>query len=567
MHAFDALSDELRTKLTLDGIYNPRRWKAHALLRSAIMDADLAPFLELNEKIWALWNKTHIKPVCVVCGGITNFKNMKEGFRRTCSVTCASQDPHTKTSIKQTTTKRYGGHHTQNKEWMQKHVNSLKETGAFVKGQATFEKNFGVKNRFQLQVVKDKIATTNLARYGFENAMSNPEVAAKTLMTTVDRYGAAFNPKQTKSTNLIKYGFENAMSNLEVARRARASAIRTYETQRLDTRLASIREAVQTELLDEPAWWGAAHSYSWQHICGRTFSSNLVDGKLPICPTCKPRSKPQEMVRSLLEQLGVIFIENDRKLIKPYEVDFLLPDYKLAVEVNGVYWHSDDRASVSLLKKTELVEQQGYQLLHLWDLEITDKFPVVEGLLRAKLGFLKKFNARSCKLLMVPTSQARAFLQRHHLQGAAAARWHRGLYFRDELVAVASFTPDRFKLGGDIELVRFASLGAVRGALSRLVNWQQKEVPVTILSYADRRLSRGAAYLSCGFDLCGETPPGYFYFKSGKILSRQQAQKHKLALLLGKNFDPRLSERENMEKAGWVRCLDSGHLRFRKIHK
>ena len=65
---------------------------------------------------------------------------------------------------------------------------------------------------------------------------------------------------------------------------------------------------------------------------------------------------------------------------------------------------------------------------------------------------------------------------------------------------------------------------------------------------------------------CCEIPlaPNYFYFKSGKKLSRQQAMKHKLQRLLGDVFNPELSELENMILAGWIKCADSGNLKFFK---
>ena len=39
-------------------------------------------------------------------------------------------------------------------------------------------------------------------------------------------------------------------------------------------------------------------------------------------------------------------------------------------------------------------------------------------------------------------------------------------------------------------------------------------------------------------------------------------QKHKLAALLGEQFDKNKSEAENMFSAGWRRIWDCGHLKF-----
>ena len=43
----------------------------------------------------------------------------------------------------------------------------------------------------------------------------------------------------------------------------------------------------------------------------------------------------------ILEELDIKFVEHNRKIISPKELDFYLPDYNSAIECNGLYWHSD----------------------------------------------------------------------------------------------------------------------------------------------------------------------------------------------------------------------------------
>ena len=33
-------------------------------------------------------------------------------------------------------------------------------------------------------------------------------------------------------------------------------------------------------------------------------------------------------------------VENCRNIIKPYELDIYIPKKKIAIEYNGIYWHS-----------------------------------------------------------------------------------------------------------------------------------------------------------------------------------------------------------------------------------
>lgn len=61
------------------------------------------------------------------------------------------------------------------------------------------------------------------------------------------------------------------------------------------------------------------------------------------CSACSTSfSKPHQKVARYLEELGYAneLSINNRSLIKPYEVDLYIPSKKLAIEVNGTYWHS-----------------------------------------------------------------------------------------------------------------------------------------------------------------------------------------------------------------------------------
>lgn len=89
----------------------------------------------------------------------------------------------------------------------------------------------------------------------------------------------------------------------------------------------------------------------------------------------------KEYIESIL---GSIVIENDKQLIKPLEIDLLIQDYKLGIEFNGILHHSFGKSTVKMfdnvkidknyhLNKTELAEQKGYQLLHIFENEWLDK--------------------------------------------------------------------------------------------------------------------------------------------------------------------------------------------------
>ena len=69
------------------------------------------------------------------------------------------------------------------------------------------------------------------------------------------------------------------------------------------------------------------------------------------------------------------FKSGDRSAIKPYELDLYSEKYNLAIEVNGVYWHSDKFKDRNYhLIKTLKCEKRGISLLHFWETELENNF-------------------------------------------------------------------------------------------------------------------------------------------------------------------------------------------------
>ena len=114
------------------------------------------------------------------------------------------------------------------------------------------------------------------------------------------------------------------------------------------------------------------------------------------------------------------------------------------------------------------------------------------------------------------------------------------------------------------EITRFANklnMTVVGGASKLFKHFLREHNPDQILTYADRRYSNGNLYKKLGFKLDGITQPNYIYIKNKKIFSRQQFQKHKLKDKL-EDFNPLLTEAENMFNNGYRRMWDAGNYRF-----
>ena len=247
------------------------------------------------------------------------------------------------------------------------------------------------------------------------------------------------------------------------------------------------------------------------------------------------------------------------------ELDIYIPGKKLAIEFDGLYWHSEKcgKGRYYHLNKTLACERRGVRLIHVFEDEWLEKRELVKDRIRTIIsGGETRIYARKCEVREVGAREAGDFLDANHLQGSDHSSIRYGLYFEDELVSVMTFGKPRFNKNYDYELIRFASrLGIqVIGGASKLLSHFKKRHSGSIISYADRRYSTGGLYRALGFEKISESRPNYWWVGQGTRLSRYQCQKRNLPKVLGDAFDESMSESENMAANGFCRMFDCGNL-------
>lgn len=290
--------------------------------------------------------------------------------------------------------------------------------------------------------------------------------------------------------------------------------------------------------------------------------SNHLQGK--TCPRCANHISSQE---DRIYEAFPFFQRTNRDIIKPYHLDLYSAEHTLAIEVNGRYWHSEERGKGQMyhVNKTEECSKVGISLLHFWDDEVDSKFPIIESMIRARTDATEKVFARNTKLGSPTKEETVGFLNENHLQGYTAHSKVYGLYQEKTLVAVMSFGKPRFDKTHEWEILRFATKlnTTIIGGASKLFKaFILGEQPKSIVTYADRRYSEGKIYEKLGFSFSHNAKPNYFYIKNGININRYAAQKHKLSKLLGDRFDPELSEYDNMLANGYKRVYDCGNKVF-----
>lgn len=299
----------------------------------------------------------------------------------------------------------------------------------------------------------------------------------------------------------------------------------------------------------------AGVAYNTVHVHARNAGKPYIENKSV--------SYEEDFVFEHIRSNGISnIIRNDKTVLNGSEIDIYLPDYNLAIEINGIYWHQErfGKHKRYHLNKTKECENKGIGLLHFTDYEVNNKSTACFNIINSKLGLNTKIFARKTVFDYVKTNDAKKFMNKNHIQGFCGGSEYVGLYYNDILICCAIFGKSRFK-SGDIELIRFATEYGytVVGGMSKIL----KNVSYDdIVSYCERRYSNGNSYIKCGFDLINTTEPGYFYNINKVPENRFKYQKHKLKNILD-IFDPNLTEYQNMLNNGYDRVWDCGQYVFR----
>jgi DNA-directed RNA polymerase subunit RPC12/RpoP len=321
-----------------------------------------------------------------------------------------------------------------------------------------------------------------------------------------------------------------------------------------------------TEQKRHPTWWATI--------------SDFINFE-QTCPSCSTRiSKLHQHIIKLLKSWSIPHVVNDRKKLDGLELDIFCPEHNIAIEINGLAWHSTKhphlkdlsaREKDSLMKykhrdKTKLAAEKGIRLIHILDVEWWSKPDVFESYLKNVFVKGDTVFARNTTVRQIETSQIKEFYNKNHIQGyKKAANIHLGLFAGEELVQAISFVKNRYSkdIGGNYELARMASCKRVVGGASKLLaEFKKSDKPKKIVSFCDLTYFTGTVYEKLGFTLEHINTSSVIVLLDGIIRTREAVQKKRLAEQFPEAFDATLTEVELCEKLDIPRYYGAGTARW-----
>lgn len=480
--------------------------------------------LSFKEKIWFYYNNLIERPRCKTCGSEIKFRErFDKPYGEFCSLNC---------------------------------INSNKEE-MVLRQKKTFNKKYGVDFYPQHNDFITKQKETKLKRYGDEN-YNNIE---KTKQTKKEKYGDEnyVNNQKYKLTCLKKYNVDNYSKSNSYKTKLKNKFISLYPT-------INFIDVGKNFVVIKCSECGEESKITKQLLYERNKRNH------DVCTTCNPigqssRSTYENEISDFLKSNGIEHTKSNRTILQKKELDIYIEKNKIAIEINGLYWHNELFLSNDYhLNKTIECKKMNIDLIHIFEDEWVYKKEIVKSIILNKIGKTKNvIFGRKCEIKEIDTKTSNTFLEENHIQGKVNSKVKIGLFYNNQLVSVMTFSKGRIIMGGkknEWELNRFVSKlnTSVIGAAGKLFKYFLKHYqPEKVVSYSDIRIFNGNMYEKLGFKYKNQSPPNYWYVLNDLRYYRFNFRK---SILIKEGFDKNKTEKQIMFERKIYRIYDCGNIRW-----
>jgi len=402
-----------------------------------------------------------------------------------------------KDKIKETNLEKYGAEHPMMNKSVQ---NRSKETCL---------KKYGVEFAVQSQEVQSKYKETCMKRYGVENVSSVDEFKEKRKNTNKKLYGHEYYlaSESCKKLSKEKFGVDNVFQLEEVRKKSRQTCLDRYGKEyymQVPEHACTINaKSIKTKTeMGQIETHKGMNKTEWSQRIGisRSYFATLANqhGWDYAINYKKSMTNIETLIFNLLKEKGIDF-EYNKKLDRFYP-DFVIPEFSLIIETDGLFWHSDkiqqdDRYHIN---KKDAYEALGYKSLFFLEDELLNKFEIVESIINNKLSISDTIYARKLKIGKMGASLSKMFFEDNHLMGKG-----QGLTYtlhNDKIVYCAMRV--RRKKDNNWEISRFCPKKgySIPGGFSRLLkSFELEHNPDSVTTFIDKRYGSGEYLSDLGF--------------------------------------------------------------------
>lgn len=285
---------------------------------------------------------------CKTCNAKTSFVSFTKGYLSYCTNKCAQINNETRLKCKQTCLAKYN-----------------------------------VENVFQDKNVQEKIKQQNIKHLGVEYPQQSVIVRTKSKKTRLNKYGNENynNREKAKQTCLQKYNKISYSKTSEFKEKVKkVNNFNDISVKGISTKNKKISILLNNGYIPiqdvfkqfGQSWYkNKIVDIIYKHGTGFITNESLIIVKNYYEYKNNRSSQIEYKVYQLLHSMYKNkIILGETNLIKPFEVDFYLPDLNIAIEFNGMYWHSINfKHKYYHFNKSILCLNKNIRLIHLYEYE------------------------------------------------------------------------------------------------------------------------------------------------------------------------------------------------------
>lgn len=367
---------------------------------------------------------------CSVCKAVIPFG------KRYCSVECTRIGKAN--NAVRTNQERYGS------DW------PMQDNGVMAKSIETNRKKYGTDHRLQNADELNKHKQTMNALYGSPYAMQVPELKER---NTISKLKPVINVDDCQTYEDAKRKY---LASVGVYLRNVPFAVGTPSTKMMSADVARI--------------YANEHKFNWS-VMQRSYKDFYgAARKYGVRAADQGKSVPE---RQLLEFAKTVSKckANVRDVITGMELDVYLPDYGLALEFNGLYWHDyfNGKPKDYHMKKTQACLNAGIRLIHVWEDHWKNHQEIVKFLIMRACGMGTRIDANECTVTPTNRIAAGQFYSNNAILSWKESRWHLVLCANHTPVAMISYSV--FESIATVDMYAMASGVIVDGALNTFLKY------------------------------------------------------------------------------------------------
>lgn len=376
--------------------------------------------------------------------------------------------------------------------------------------------------------IRKKMENDWLEKYGFDNPARSEIIKEKVKQTNIEKYNGHYNQQHfTENFKKIISSLDDYTKEIE---------------QKSPNRIANEQGVTPVTVIK----YGKNLGYQFH----------------------QKRSSYEIEIENWLKEQEINYISNTRSIISPLELDFYLPDYNVAIEFNGLYWHSDIFKEKDYhLNKYLACKEKDIRLISINEDEWIEKSDLIKSKILNIIGKSERgLPARKLFVSKIDSHVANKFCEKYHIQGKTGQVIYAAGAFDDCMVLVGVMLFNQQRNTQDIELIRFCTDGKVHnGLFSKLLKHSLKDNDFDkIISFADLRYSEGNLYEKTGFTQLSTIKPDYMYVDGLKRVHKSSFAKNsiKKKKLFSDDYIDKHTEKELTEELGLCRIYDIGKIKY-----